>query len=289
MTELPWNLQDYKKAMRSKGRVLPLVELAAKKQADLKNSKRDTAHLHPSELSKKDWCPRASVYKITGVPASPESHTFSRLNVFAEGNSIHEKWQRWLWEAGILEGDWNCETCDTRWTAVAPDTCPSCSGVRIVYREVPIRSDGYRIIGHADGKILDKEGQALIEIKSVGVGTVRFEKPSLFMDYNKGVVTLDEMWKAIKTPFASHVRQGNLYMHCTGIDTIVFIYEWKPTQEVKEFVVKYNEEVVNPILDNCKLVIDHLNKNTIPNRPTWATDQSIAGCKYCPYKKVCWS
>ena len=77
-------------------------------------------------------------------------------------------------------------------------------------------------------------------------------------------------------------------MYCTGIDTIVFIYEWKPTQEVKEFVVKYNPEVMEPILENCKTVIEHLDNNTTPERPNWATGSSCSGCKFCPYKKECW-
>lgn len=288
MSDKPWNLQEYKAAMRSRGRVIPLVEEVAKSEAALKNTKRDTKHLHPSELSKKDWCSRAAVYKITGVESAPESKAFGTLNVFAEGNTIHEKWQTWLWRAGVLSGDWTCEDCGSRWSATSPNTCPGCLSSRIRYGEVPIHNDEHRILGHADGTIVDKEGTALIEIKSVGVGTVRFEKPSLFMDYSKGEVSLDEMWKLIKTPFASHVRQGNLYMHCTGIHTIVFIYEWKPTQAVKEFVLKYNSEIVDPILENCKTVIAHLDANTIPDRPTWAESPTSNGCKYCPYKKGCW-
>jgi rubrerythrin len=289
MSDTPWNLQDYKKAMRDRGRVIPLVEEVAKAEAAAKNGKRDTKHLHPSELAKKDWCSRAAVYKITGVEGGTDSTAFSTLNIFAEGNAIHEKWQTWLWKAGVLSGDWTCEDCRNRWSAVAPDTCPGCGGSRIRYSEVPIHNDEHRILGHADGTIVDKQGTALIEIKSVGVGTVRFEKPSLFMDYSKGVVSLDEMWKAIKTPFASHVRQGNLYMYCTGIHTIVFIYEWKPTQATKEFVVKYNSDIVDPILENCKSVIAHLDASTIPDRPEWAESSSSSGCKFCSYKKECWS
>jgi hypothetical protein len=127
-----------------------------------------------------------------------------------------------------------------------------------------------------------------VEIKSVGVGTVRFEKPSLFADYSNGTLNIDGLWSNIKQPFASHVRQGNLYLHCTGVEEIVFIYEWKPTQEVKEFTVRYNEEIVNPILQGCKVVIKALEDKSVPDNPEWATSKDCAGCKYCPYQKVCW-
>ena len=287
--QTPWYMQDYKKSLRSKGRIIPVAEKQIIKENISRNASRDTLHLHPSELSKKQWCPRSSWYTITGVEGKQESLAFSRLNVFEEGNAIHRKWQTWLWHAGILAGNWECETCDHYWSATSPYSCDSCGSVRIRYREVPVRSDEYRILGHADGKVVDKEGSALLEIKSVGTGTVRFEKPALFADYSSGKLTIDELWRNIKQPFASHVRQGNLYMHCTGIDTIVFIYEWKPTQEVKEFVVRHNPEIVAPILENCKKVIAALESNQILDRPEWATDKDCSGCKYCPYQKVCWS
>lgn len=288
MTDEPWYLKNYKEMVRSKGRVLPLVEMEMVKEAKLKNEQRDTEHLHPSELSKKDWCARSAYYKITGLEVPPEKHSSTRLNVFAEGNYIHAKWQKWLWKAGILSGLWNCQSCSNGWYAVSPSVCPSCSSDRLSYREIPVRDDEHRIIGHADGEILDKEGRALIEIKSVGVGTVRFEKPALYADYADKKLTIDEMWKNIKSPFASHSRQGQIYMHCRKLDTIIFIYEWKPTQEIKEFIVKYNPDIVNPILNNCKLVLSHLDSNTTPDRPEWAVAKTCAGCKYCPYKAVCW-
>lgn len=288
MTEQPWYLKDYKKAMKAKGRVIPMAEAQIMRMQMERNSHRDTEHLHPSELSKKDWCGRAAVYKITGVPAAPDSMSFSRLNVFEEGHAIHEKWQTWLWKAGVLHGAWSCKKCSVVWVATSPDSCVSCGSPSIRYNEVPIQNDEHRILGHADGEIQDSQGKALIEIKSVGVGTVRFEKPSLHADYQKGQITIDEVWKNIKTPFASHLRQGNLYMYCTGVHEMVFIYEWKPTQEVKEFSVKYNEEIVAPLLENCKAVIAHLEANTIPDRPDWAVDSKCKGCTYCPYKKVCW-
>lgn len=288
MSDQPWYLQNYKEMVRSKGRVLPLVEMEMVKEAKAKNEKRDTDHLHPSELSKKDWCARSAYYKITGMEAQSEKYSVTRLNVFAEGNDIHAKWQKWLWKAGILSGLWFCDSCSNTWYASSPVLCPDCSSSKLAYREIPVRDDEHRIIGHADGEILDKEGRALIEIKSVGVGTVRFEKPALFADYAAGKLSIDEVWKNIKSPFASHVRQGHIYMHCRKLDTIIFIYEWKPTQEIKEFVVKYNPDILEPILKNCKLVIKHLEDKAVPDRPEWAVNKSCSGCKYCPYKTECW-
>lgn len=288
VNETPWYAKNYKDMMKSPGILLPIVQDHVAKESKSRNSKRDTEHLHPSELSKKDWCARAAVYKILGYPSAPESYAFSRLNVFEEGHAIHNKWQTWLWKAGVLSGDWYCETCTHRWSAVAPATCPMCVSASIVYREVPISSDELRIIGHSDGEVVIGEDRYLIEIKSVGLGTVRWDHPTLYKAYSDGELSLDGLWKNIKKPFASHIRQGQLYLHCTGLSEIIFIYEWKPTQEVKEFKVSYQEEIVQPLIDKCKYVIDHLDRGEIPEQPDWASSSTCAGCKYCPYKKECW-
>ena len=289
MTDQPWYLKNYKEMLKTKGRIVPAVQKVLLTEQNEKNQHRDTAHLHPSELSKKEFCPRSAWYKIKGYEASPESFSFSRMNVFEEGNNIHHKWQRWLHKAGILWGIWICEECHTLWSAKSPEKCIGCSSMRIRYREVPLRDDEHHIIGHADGEIEDDQGRALIEIKSVGIGTVRFENPSLFKAYADKTITIDDVWDNIKRPFASHLRQGNLYMHCRKVDRMVFIYEWKPTQQVKEFEVKFQPELIAEILDNCKTVMSHLEEDTVPERPTWASNKSSNGCKYCPYKEACWN
>lgn len=285
----PWYSKNYKESLKHKGRILPLVASQIIKNSEQRNAHRDTAHLHPSELAKKDWCPRSSWYKINNYPASPDSTAFTRLNVFEEGHAIHNKWQTWLWQAGVLYGNWSCETCTNKWTALAPDTCPRCADTAIYYREVPIQNDQYRLLGHADGIIEDSHGKALLEIKSIGLGTIRWENKTLYNAYTSGEIKFEDIWKNIKKPLASHIRQGSLYMYCTGIETIIFVYEWKPTQEVKEFVVQYQPEVIKDILVGCSMVIDSLESGVVPSRPGWALDESANGCKFCPYKKVCWN
>lgn len=289
MSDNPWYLKEYKELLKAKGRIVPVVQRELLMEYHNKSQSRDTEHLHPSELSKKHFCPRASWYKIKNYEAAPESNTFSRLNVFEEGNNIHHKWQSWLHKAGILCGIWMCEDCKNVWSAKSPEKCISCSSERIRYREVPLRDDEHRIIGHADGEIEDEQGRALIEIKSVGVGTVRWENPSLYAAYESKEITIDEMWNNIKRPFNSHLRQGNLYMHCRKVNTMVFIYEWKPTQQVKEFEVKFQPELIEDILANCVTVMSHLENDTVPERPEWASTKSSSGCKYCLYKETCWN
>jgi rubrerythrin len=289
MAHSAWEQVKKERAMKHRNRLLPKIKAHLQESYNAKSAHRDTDHLHPSELSKKDWCPRSAYYKIMAYPESKSYYDVSRLNVFEEGNAIHKKWQKWLKEIGVLWGFWYCGKCGHYWQDKSPSLCPSCQTDYITYREVPIRDDEHMILGHADGEIEDDQGRALIEIKSIGPGTIRWEMPSLYFEYESGNLSLDKMWDSINRPFPSHLRQGNLYMHCRKIDTMIYIYEWKPDQRIKEFELKINRSLVEPILDNCKLVMDHLDREVLPDRPTWAINDQANGCKYCPYKETCWN
>lgn len=282
-------LEMKRKNLTARGRILPLVERVATKQNQEGQAKRDTNWLHPSEICKTDWCPRSSYYKFID-PAVEPPITFSLLNVFAEGNSIHDKWQRWLAESGVLIGKWVCNACRHETYGERPNHCECCAARHkewVSYREVPIFDEEYGVIGHSDGHIKDAKGEALIEIKSVGVGTLRFEAPDLFAAINRQTMTLDNAWKSIRYPFITHIRQGQLYMHFTGIHTIVFIYECKWNQQVKEFTIHYDQAKIDHILKGCLAVQKARESNKPPLRPTWA-DEDHKTCQKCPYYERCW-
>lgn len=254
MTETPWYLQQFKQTLTANGTLVPVVHrLLLEKRL---NSTRDTEHLHPSEICKKDWCPRSSWYTIKGYPRIEESFSFQRLNVFEEGHQIHRKWQNWLEEAGVM-----------------------------VKAELPISDEDHLLLGHADGHVNIEGKDMLIEIKSVGVGTFRFENYELFKECEGNG---DEMWKRLRQPFPSHVRQAMLYMHATGIHNLVFLYEWKPTQDVKEFKVSFQPELVEGILATCAMVKKCVQSGIPPMRPTWVENADNKTCKSCPYRETCW-
>jgi len=293
MTKSATNWLDFKKSLTGNGRLLPLVERTLMQENAASQEKRDTEFLHPSEMCKKDWCPRSSYYRLSGVPEAVESHPFTLLNVFAEGNDIHDKWQRWLADAGVLHGKWECRVCNYEFYGARPKACPEPHCMADYkgwcrYREVAIFSEEYGVIGHSDGHIVDRKGEALLEIKSVGVGTLRFEAPDISVALGKGEITLEQAWAAIRYPFPSHIRQGQLYMFFTGIHTIVFIYECKWNQQVKEFTIHFDQSKIQDILDGCVAVKRARERNKPPIKPMWATESTCSGCKKCPFNKTCW-
>jgi CRISPR/Cas system-associated exonuclease Cas4 (RecB family) len=254
------DLDSIKTGLRVKGRLIPIVSAQAAVENNQHTKKRDTKYLHPSEICKRDWCPRSSMYKILGeVETKEKQHGFTTLNIFATGHLIHNKWQGWLERSGLVKQS-----------------------------ELPIFNEEYHIMGTADGLIEDANGQAILEIKSVGTGTVRYENMDLYKQYESKEITDSELFKRIRQPFITHLRQLNIYMHVTGIHHGIILYEWKATQECKEFEVRYQPALIQHILAAASLVKQHLQNGTLIDRPEWA-EKNHKTCKQCPYKDICWS
>ncbi len=289
MTEDAWKIEAMKAKIKSKSTVSSMLHKLMLDEYKDNSTLRDTKHFHPSEICKRDWCVRQSVYKIMGMEESnPERpKAFTTLNVFEEGNLIHRKWQNWLNKAGVLRGQWFCLECEHQW--YGENQCTECKSLQVSYREVPIYDDEHHILGHSDGHVVSGDDEYLIEIKSLGMGTFRYENFPLFNKYATKEITADQMWNELTRPFLSHLRQGNLYMHCTGIHKMIFIYEWKASQAVKEFNVAYQPEVINDILFQLRGAIYDLEANMLPERPEWIDSKDHQACKYCTYKKICWS
>lgn len=286
--------------------------LADIQQHAVKKNLEDTSRrqdiIHPSEMAKEDWCPRATAYRVSGLqPSNPEKvHGYRLLTIFQEGHDIHSKWQTWLAEMGRLWGKWGCPVCEsTAWaTSIngGGPFCASCAAkdikVRMHYREVSLDAeDKWLICGHADGAVPDQK--AFIEIKSIGVGTLRIEEPDLVRkhthktDEGKSVVDLDGLWKGIKRPLKSHRKQAGIYLAIAKYlgwpyDRMIFIYENKGNQDTKEFVVKNPDESVEELLDTAldiKWAVE--NNRTLP-RPAGFTKETKP-CKECPFLTWCYA
>lgn len=261
--------------------------------------------LHPSELCKTDLCDLSVYYRVRGAtPLTTESTKprFQLQRIFDEGHEIHAKWQGYLTEAHLLEGIWECPstTCGHRFWANSPTVCPRCNHVgrdagkytNMIYKEVPFDAEATHLIrGHADGKV----GRRILEIKSIGVGTVRMEAPGLLAQHSYKARVVDEdgdlteeprsfidwegLWKSIKRPLNSHQRQAHLYvalakMQDIDVDGVVFLYESKWTQGSKEFVVPYNPHFADPLLEKALDLKYAIEKGRPPRCPH-------GGCKEC--------
>ena len=229
--------------------------------------------LHPSELIKDDFCVRAACYRLMGYTAKPDRPNLRLQSIFDEGHAIHAKWQGYLAEMGVLYGMW--DTLEGRTWALSADVYSDAK-----YREVPLTDGALRIAGHSDGWVKGLGDDFLIEIKSIGPGTIRTEQPSLFREGD-----LFAAWKEIRRPFPTHVRQGQLYLALanrmaergeleSAPQEIVFIYELKADQSAKEFVVAYDPVLAKDALDDAYDITKAVECDTI-------LDCRFDGCKQC--------
>jgi hypothetical protein len=263
------------------------------------NSRRQDI-IHPSELAKEYVCPRQIVYRISGQEPtdSKKEHTVGLLAIFEEGHAQHSKYQNLLVDMGRMWGDWKCRNCGTVVTAsLEPPAGSECQCDQWEYQEVGLDAEvvwGMR--GHADGAVPDLE--AFIEIKTIGLGTLRMEEPELVKKHThkttdgKTVTDMDGLWKDIKRPLKPHRNQANLYLAIANelglpFNKMIFIYENKANQMTKEFVMPFSERAVEPLIDTAKDIkyaVDH--DKELP-RPDWA-EKEHKECRDCPFRSLCY-
>jgi hypothetical protein len=240
--------------------------------------KRSTNVLHPSEMVKADWCLRASYFALTGAEVKKDKPNLRLQSIFDEGHSIHAKWQNWFSEMGVLYGLWQFGRDDNMTWATSKDLAGQPSKV---YKEVPLVLPELMIAGHADGWIKGIGDDCLIEIKSIGAGTLRFEAPELLA---KADGDLTKAWRSIRRPFRTHILQGQMYLELAkrvhgdaAPKEIVFLYELKADQDYREFTIKADYEFVASIFEKAEIVVAAVKAGT----PLECTNNGALGCKQC--------
>lgn len=242
---------------------------------------RSTLVLHPSEIIKPDFCHRYSYYLLTGGEPKTEKPSLRLQNIFDEGHAIHEKWQNRFHEMGTLYGKFKCVACSQITFGLSPRECEHCKCQLLHYAEVTLEDKALRIKGHTDGWIKDDEPDVLIEIKSIGEGTLRFEAPELLADADGD---LKKAWKNIRRPFRGHLLQGQMYLELAhrmygdeAPKEIVFLYELKADQDYKEFKVKADYEIVDRVFFKAEKIIKAVEAEVMPE----CNNNPEEGCKQC--------
>lgn len=232
---------------------------------------------HPSEMSKDTWCHRSTYFELMNIypKKSKARHSLQTTMMFQNGHDIHAKWQNLFGEMGILYGTWGCwhQDCKARiWGMPYPD-CPNGHGPLKKYKEVPLKLERLRFGGHADGWIVGCGNDLLLEIKSVGEGTFRWEAPGMLFDYENNWM---KAWDALETPFYSHIMQAQIYLklvdllHVDGLiespapQEILFLYENKSNQTLKEFIIPKSDFGITEKFEAVDQILMHINNETVP-------------------------
>jgi hypothetical protein len=147
-------------------------------------------------------------------------------------------------------------------------------------------SDEHIMHGSTDGWIIGLGDDCLIEIKSIGSGTLRFSGQGYLLDQ---AGSLEKAFEGIRRPFADHRKQGQVYLHLAHLmeekgllerpapNEIVFLYECKANQAYKEFVVEYNPDSVADLFELAKDVSWGLHGGIAPE----CNIDRVNGCRKC--------
>lgn len=235
--------------------------------------------IHPSEMASASWCHRAQYFWLKGYAPKPEVMSLRRASIFGTGHAAHDMWQGWFKEMNQIKGLWYCYSHDIEWFGLANDHEEG--QCRTKYNEVPVFFDPLRISGKADGWLVNFGDPLLLEVKTIGEGSIRWYAPDIAYGNDND---FKKMWAAIKAPFLEHIHQAQIYMKLMELmglpnapQEALILYEAKGLHEHKEFVIQKSDWGIAELFEAAANIISAIDKGT----PPLCNINGVAGCPKC--------
>lgn len=93
------------------------------------------------------------------------------------------------------------------------------------------------------------------------------------------------LFRNLLEPKEENIYQIQLYLHFFKIQKGILLYIDKDRQEMKEFVVHYDENMVKQLLEDFDKLKIKVDQNDIPERlPDYPKNWQ---CQYCQFKDIC--
>ena len=250
-------------------------------------------------------CLRARYYARTGkvggkVPARSE-------RVFNNGTYVHLRIQNDLKEAGILlmdevpvvDLDYNIQG-HTDGILKLPNDELGVLEIKSInergFNELHSEKIEHRYQGLCYLHCIEKHRKELFEefgsrnVRFILSRTTREKNYAKLYQHLKGgrKFTKDEK---IAFQTSLHLSLDSLLISCEKpITKVIFLYENKNTQDVKEYVVSSNDEgakdIIETILEECSILNYDVENNILPPRIEGAR-KSCGACRWCDFKDEC--
>jgi hypothetical protein len=240
---------------------------------------RATTVIHPSEMASASWCHRAQYFWLKGETPKPDVMSLRRASIFGTGHATHDMFQTWFKEMDQIKGLWYCYTHDLEWFGLHSEHVQG--GCRTKYNEVPVFFDPLRISGKADGWLVNFGDPLLLEVKTIGEGSIRWYAPDIAYEHNGD---FKKMWAAIKAPFLEHIHQAQIYMKLLELmgqpdapQEALLLYEAKGLHEHKEFVIQKSDWGISELFEAAANIIAAIDKGT----PPICNISGVTGCGKC--------
>lgn len=247
------------------GMTMEHLRLAYEKRQALRESKEEIK-FYPSSIGR---CKRMITYQMLKYPATPKAG--SNLHVLETGTSFHERMEELFSDMGIL-----------------------------VVPELAIKDEGLCISGRTDavvwnflddlttltpGEIIDTEEDRITLNNAKGQTAYVGPRNRVLLIELKTIKDSSFHKLRKKSAKNEHIMQLQLYFHLTGIEKGLIYYENKNTQEIKEYVVEKDDDLIAQVLADISYVVDLANKKELADREFQPNDVQ---CRYCDYRELCY-
>lgn len=145
------------------------------------------------------------------------------------------------------------------------------AGIAIHMKEAPLRDPGLNISGKMDALIKMDGHYYVLEIKSInryGFEEVKRDGPK-----EEHIIQLQLYLYYVQNLFKIETKCG------------IILYKCKDTSRFADFLIDYNENMVQDFFGKLKVIENHLACHTLPDRPYESTSWQ---CRYCEYHDICW-
>lgn len=253
-------------------------------QGAIDDKKRKYDYFHPSEFGS---CLRKVALKSHGISSGVVIEPRVR-RIFQAGHDYHGGMQKRFAEMGIIRGLWECKRCkkvhgkENKWGIFMPEDCECTAKLPpdfpnadrkgldlFTYEELRLENEEYNFKGHCDAIIElvkgDPSERYVVDFKTVNGDKFQF----------------------LKRPDSQYVVQINIYMWILGIKQGIIFYEDKNRHEIKEFLVKYDQGIIDDVLKNAVKLRKIIENNQIP-KINKNYKKTTKPCAYCDFKSYCW-
>lgn len=258
----------------------------------------------PSQIGK---CLRQRFYARTQAERDSNAIDARTRRIFDNGTKTHERLQAYLAEQGML----------------LMDEIP----VLNQYYNIQGHTDGLLAISKVEKAILEIKSinsngfsqlkDAKEEHKQQGLSYVycveerRKELHELYPDFESFEADKAKLMKEYAKHYQhlkggrKHTREEKIQFQCelhyrmdsilmntkVPITKVIFLYENKDNQELKEYCVSSrdakSQTVMTEVLGDCAKLNEYVLKGKVPARPY--TAKSSMECRFCPYAIECWN
>ena len=270
------------------------------------NAKDEDRRYDINSPSSAGRCPRSIVYSRLNYERDYNSVDARTRRIFDNGTHTHERLQKYMLDCGVLEMD----------EVPVFDLDHEIQGhtdglLRLMKAELGIL-EIKSINSNSFSKLIDAKPEHKLQA-SVYMYCLETRRKWLRETYKSEAefekyITSDEYKEFIHSLYG-HMKGGSHYtledklnfkFNChqladrllwktiRPITKMVFLYENKDTQELKEFLVKWDDEIIENLLTEYKYINEYVANKKLPPKPADAKGKNCTKCRWCDFTSTCY-